>query len=552
MTDKERTNHTGNPDRTIAVERERCTGCSYCVIACPEEAITLEIEADTWPRIDQGRCTRCGDCIYVCPNNVLAAPWLRPPAVPLEDHYDVIVVGAGIGGLMAAAGLVRAGMKVLVVEQLSFVGGKYTHLTHRGYAITTAAWTCPGPNSRIGRLCSRLAAPIEWVTIHDTGARGEHWVVLRDGRRFASTDEAQETLVGGGRGLATVYEWIGDMYDPRAVYPDDMTARQYIEKYFPGNEDYTKYVETIITYCFASQTVDTFSAMELKRAIVDALEQMADWGTAVGGTAAIVAGLEQVVREHGGQIVNRTRVASIDVESGRAKGVTLEDGRTIAADMVIHNAGLNRFMQLVGEENLPPEYVTRLRSAVPANVAALILGTTDSLLGDEHSLLHTMGWERTLNCYAPTFFDPALAPEGRHMLDVFWVMEPPFDKRRELAVVLAQLRQVFPNFDQVVELQVPMFFTGMWTAEMAHRMGQSGADRIDPRSPIENLYLVGYDCIGYGMAGDIIPHGVERALYLILNDPGYAPADEKASARFGKRLKSRLFKAMAWGKRLRG
>jgi len=537
---------------TISIAQTRCTGCSYCVLTCPTEAITLEIEADTRPRIDESCCTRCGECIYVCPNNVFSAPELVPPPVELDDRYDVVIVGAGIGGLMAAAGLTRAGKKVLVLEQLSFVGGKYTHLMHRGYAFTTAAWTCPGPNSRIGRLCAKLGADIEWVTIHDTRARGEHWVVTKDGRRFNSLDETQATLVGSARGMAQVYEWIADMYDPRVSYPDDMTARQYIEKYFPDNEEYIKYVETIITYCFASQTVDTFSAMETKRAIVDSLEQMADWGTAVGGTAAIVAGVEKVIRDHGGQIATRTRVASIQVEDGRATGVTLEDGRAIAAEVVIHNAGLNRLMHLVGTDNLPPDYVARLRDAVPANVATLVLGTSKPLLGPDHSLLHTMGWERTLNCYAPTFFDPALAPEGRHILDVFWVMEPPFDKRRELDLVLAELHDVFPDFDQVVELQMPMFFTGLWTAEMAHRIGQSGADRLAPRSPIENLYLVGYDCIGYGMAGDIIPHGVERALYLILRDPAYAPEDEKASARIGKWLKSRIFKAMALGKRIMG
>lgn len=94
----------------------------------------------------------------------------------------------------------------------------------------------------------------------------------------------------------------------------------------------------------------------------------------------------------------------------------------------------------MGEENLPADYVARLRSAVPANAAALVLGTTEPLLGPEHSLLHTMGWERTLNLYAPTFFDPTLAPEGRHLLDVFWAMKPSADatqgevyhKRREL------------------------------------------------------------------------------------------------------------------------
>jgi phytoene dehydrogenase-like protein len=238
------------------------------------------------------------------------------------------------------------------------------------------------------------------------------------------------------------------------------------------------------------------------------------------------------------------------VESGRAGGVVLVDGRRIAADVVVHNAGLNRLIALVGEANLPPEYTTRLRAAVPATVAALILGTKEDLLGNDHSLLHTMGWERTLNCYKPTFFDPGLSPEGRHVLDVFWVMEPPYDKRRELDLVLGQLRQVFPNFDETLDMLVPMFFHGAWTAEMAHRLGQSGDQRLDPRSPIENLYLVGYDCIGYGMAGDIIPHGVERALYLILGDPLYAPEDEKASSRTNKWLKAQVFKGLSLGKKL--
>jgi phytoene dehydrogenase-like protein/NAD-dependent dihydropyrimidine dehydrogenase PreA subunit len=543
-------------ENCVEVLRERCTGCGYCVAACPQAAVHLEIERRAWPRIDETECTRCGECAGVCPNQALVAPTAQRPRPELEARYDAVVVGAGIGGLMTAAGLARAGRRVLVLEQLSFVGGKYTHLqTRDGYAVSTAAWTCPGPNSRIGRLCRKLGAEIDWVTIHDTRARGNHWVVTRDGQRFASLDEAQRTLVGGAPGMARVYEWISDMYHPRRTYPDDMTARQYIERYFPNNEAYVRYVETIITYCFASQTVDTFSAMETKRAIVDSLEQMADWGTAVGGTAAIVAGLRRVIERHGGQIATGTPVAAIDLAPAnggpRAAGVTLADGRRVAADIVVHNAGLNRLLRLVGEQNLPPEYVARLKGAVPANVAALVLGTTEPLLGPEHSLLHTMGWERTLNCYAPTFFDPGLAPAGKHLLDVFWVMQPPLDLRREVDLVLAELHQVFPNYDAVVELEMPMFFTGAWTAEMAHRLGQSGAQRLDPRSPIENLYLVGYDCIGYGMAGDIIPHGVERALYLILGDPAYAPQDERAAARLDKWAKAGLFALLALGTRLR-
>lgn len=536
---------------TIAIEKSRCTGCSYCMAGCPANAITLHIETRACPQIDEHICTHCGDCLYLCPNNVFSAPELQTPPVPLDGHYDAAVIGAGIGGLMTAIGLARAGKKVVVLEQLGFAGGKYTHLDYRGYAISTAAWTCAGPNSRIGKLCTKLGAEIEWVTIHDIKARGDHWVVTRDGQRFNSLDEAQETLVGGKRGMAQVYRWMADMYDPGISLPADMTARQYIEQYFPGNTAYVNYVQTIITYCFASQTVDTFSAIETKRAIVDSIENMADWGTAIGGTAAIVQGLVNALRKHGGQIALRTKVKQIMAENGKAKSVLLEDGRQIDADIVVHNGGLNRLIALAGEENLPPAYIQRLKNVTPANVAALILGTREPLLGEGHSLLHTMGWERTLNCYAPTFFDPHLAPEGKHALDVFWVMQPPFNLRQEVDMVLAQLRQVFPNFDQAVDMQMPMFFTGMWTAEMAHRIGQSGTERLDPQSPIQNLYLVGYDCIGYGMAGDIIPHGVERVLYLILGDPLYAPGDEKVSARLGKWLKAMGLRGLSIATRLK-
>lgn len=537
----------------IQIEKDRCTGCGYCQVSCPEDAIQLQIGERIWPQIDPQRCKSCGECLYKCPNNVFSAPELQAQPVALQPHYDAVVIGAGIGGLMTAAGLAKAGKKVLVLEQMSFVGGKYTHLDYKGYAISTAAWTCPGPNSRIGKLCSKLGAQIDWVTIHDMAqeSQGDHWVVTRDGQRFNSLDEAQEYFVGGAQEMYKVHRWVADMYNPRTLYPNDMTAREYIHKFISTNGAYDAYVQTIITYCFASQTVDTFSAMETKRAIVDSIEQMADWGTARGGTAAIVAALEKVVLDNGGEVALRTGVERINVHNGRAESVTLVDGRTVHADVIVHNAGLNRLLKLVGEENLPEEYVNRLRSAVPANVAALVLGANRPLLGEDHSLLHTIGWDPTLNCYAPTFFDPQLAPQGRHALDVFWVMKQPYHFKAELDNVLVQLREIFPDFDAAVKVMIPMFFTGSWTAEMAHRIGQSGADRLDPQTPLGNLYMVGYDCIGYGMAGDIIPHGVERALYLILNDPQYAPEDEKFSSKLNKWLKAQALKGMALASKIK-
>ena len=66
----------------IDIAQSRCTGCSYCVIGCPSEAISLEIGQRAVPVIDPQACTECGECLYLCPNNVFSAPALESAPQP--------------------------------------------------------------------------------------------------------------------------------------------------------------------------------------------------------------------------------------------------------------------------------------------------------------------------------------------------------------------------------------------------------------------------------------------------------------------------------------
>lgn len=100
----------------MRVQKERCTGCGYCLLTCPEEAIS----SDGWAVIDDAKCTDCNLCLSVCPSDALVA------AVPVEvrkpqvrGKYDAVIVGAGIGGLMAGAALAKEGWRVALFEKLS-------------------------------------------------------------------------------------------------------------------------------------------------------------------------------------------------------------------------------------------------------------------------------------------------------------------------------------------------------------------------------------------------------------------------------------------------
>ena len=51
----------------------------------------------------------------------------------IKDKYDVIVIGAGIGGLTCGAFLAKEGLSVLVAEQHSRPGGCCTTFQRKGF-----------------------------------------------------------------------------------------------------------------------------------------------------------------------------------------------------------------------------------------------------------------------------------------------------------------------------------------------------------------------------------------------------------------------------------
>lgn len=482
----------------MKVERDKCTGCGYCLLTCPARAI----ESDGWATIVEEKCTLCGDCSAVCPNDAISVEVpSEEPDRSYDSQYDVVIIGAGIGGLMTAAALAKDGRRVGVFEKLSFIGGRYTEIDYAGYAVTTGAWTSLGPKSHIGEFLDEVGAKVDYVSLRDKGCGQQFTVSFKDGRRFPSL-----------QAMLPRPEWrayVRALVHGRKLDLQDVSTREYVEEHV-SNDDLLATVNAIAATA-SGVDIDHFPASEYILVTKVSATAGLDFACTVGGVRSLIDALAEVITSHGGQIFPQTEVGRILVASGAATGIELKNGDRVRANTVIHNAGGGRFVKLVRPGNLPPEYLARVENLVPVHCAAIIVGTTEPLL-TEAPIMMTPGTERVVGIFAPTFLDPSVAPPGKHMYDVFLPLCSD-ERKRELELAMGDLRALFPNLDDVLDMVVPMFFTGTWTGtESGQTFGQVGEQRLDPRTPIRNLYLVGMDVVGSGAAGDLIPVGVRRLL----------------------------------------
>ncbi len=87
--------------------------------------------------------------------------------------YDVVVIGAGIGGLFCATLLAKEGLRVLLVEQHYMVGGYCSTFRRKGYIFDAATTFYPllgNPSTLTGKLLAELGVETRWVKMDPVDA----------------------------------------------------------------------------------------------------------------------------------------------------------------------------------------------------------------------------------------------------------------------------------------------------------------------------------------------------------------------------------------------
>ncbi len=381
-----------------------------------------------------------------------------PTAGPRRPH--AVVIGSGFGGLAAAVRLGARGFKVTVLEQLDAPGGRAYVFRQDGFTFDAGPTiiTAPFLLQELWRLCGRRfeddvelksLQPFYRIRFHDGGVldcSNDDASMAAQINRFAPED-----LAGYGRFLKAseaIYEVAFERlaHQPFDSWRDMLRLAPQLLR-LGGHRSIHSLAASFVKHPrlrFALSFHPLFVggnpfATTSVYGLIAFLERR--WGVhfAVGGTGRIVDGLVGLIRGRGDRVRYGARVAAILVDGRRARGVRLESGEELAADIVVANSD-----SAATYADLIPKSLRRrwtdakiARAKYSMSLFVWYFGTTRQypqvphhtiLVGPRYRELLRDIFDRkilaadfSLYLHRPTATDPGLAPPG---CDAFYVLSP--------------------------------------------------------------------------------------------------------------------------------
>ena len=299
---------------------------------------------------------------------------------PRESTWDVIIIGAGPNGLMTAAYLAKAGLKVAVIERRYEIGG--------GLATEEIMWPCYYSNAHVVYHMMVDYMPI--IKDFNLDNHAMSWIkpnlqtamAFEDGSSLLLTRMIEDTrdsfmryshkdAVAFGKVMRTWRRIVDEIIAPLTYMPamSPMDLSVILDKTDVGRELLElseKSPYEIITETFEN---DRIRALLLYVSCMWGLDPM-ETGTGLfvplllcrginkcycyGGSHKFAGAMGREIVANGGVILDMCAVNKIIMENGKAVGVETLEGRTLKAKAVISSLDPHTtFLDLVGGDNLP-------------------------------------------------------------------------------------------------------------------------------------------------------------------------------------------------------
>lgn len=319
-----------------------------------------------------------------------------------RTRTDVLILGGGHNGLVCAAYLAAAGLKVRVLERRGIVGGAaVTEEFHPGFRNSVASYTVSLLNPRV----------IRDLRLQEHGLR----VAERPYSNFLPLPDGQAFRLGGEHGASDIARWsrrdveqLPKYYamldrvvvvlrelmlrappnvSDRFVLADwlasfsvgkqlktlDMAARRdlldlfaksagdLLDGWFEGEPLKAALGWDSVVGNFASPYTPGSAYVLLHHVFGEVNGKTGVWGHAIGGMGAITQAMAKECVARGVRIDTDAEVAQVLVKGGRAVGVVMADGTELSASMVVSNVNPKLlYQQLVPQSALDDDTRARI------------------------------------------------------------------------------------------------------------------------------------------------------------------------------------------------
>lgn len=398
-----------------------------------------------------------------------------------QQEYDAVIVGAGHNGLVTATWLARSGLRVLLLEARSEVGGMAGwHEIHPGFQAPSLAHLVPGLNARTIRALDLDGAGLEkdlqrvsTISLRDDGddlhidpdpAAAAHAIGAHSAADGAAWRDFHARMQRHVEALRPLIENTPPRLDfsergnlmqlarlgwsvrrqGRASMREllriiSMNMADLIDENFEADAVRGMLaLDSVLGTDHGPRSPNTVFSWLLRQTLFNGAPMLS-----AGGSQRLVKALEVAARNAGVDIRTDARVARIDVAGGSARGVELADGTRYQADAVVANTDpVTTLVDLVDADHLDADFlgdVRAFRNRATTGKVNLALDRAPDLplpegggaarwviapsLDAVEQAFDQVKYREDVNAPAleitvPSFTDTGLAPDGQHVMSV--------------------------------------------------------------------------------------------------------------------------------------
>ena len=442
----------------------------------------------------------------------------------MKPKYDIIVLGAGIAGLICGTFIAKQGKKVLIIEQHSIPGGYCTSFKRKGFIFDSAVHHIGGCGkwSVVGRCLKELDININFQqldpmdSIHfpsfsiDIPAEIDDYVDLLK-ERFPSEKEQ----------LALFFKEFTRLY--RATFStekhkmllkyQDLTFKEMLDNFFTDEQ---LKMTLSAQWGYIGSPPHEVSAIGMCQMLVNYLKDGAYFP--VGGTQNFADAITQKFIDYGGHIMLSSSVDGMLTDGNIIKGVTTKKGEEIQADIFVSNIDPKQtFFSLLDKNIVDDSYIRKIenmKESVSFFLLYLGLDNKIDLKGLKRGFYHTSN-DLTFSdndwfyISVPTEVDPSLAPDNKQIISVVVSSRENYDDIDDWVAYKDKMKKHTINYLEnfVPEIQDHIEVIDAATPKTLYRytlntkgaaygwavtVDQTWSNRLSHTTPFKNLFLAGH------------------------------------------------------------